>query len=873
LRIRFGNANNAERYRAELSTRKRGVGETTQSVYSDIRRLLSLAFPAQHGEMYEAIGKDYFLNALNDPALRIRVLDRQPKTLDETLAIVTQMEAYSKVTSGTLLEGTEPPEKRKVRFVSPVRENEADQRIKALEEIIEKQTQEIKKIKQQANRSSNSNAGNRGDAARRANEPYSVNEASQPRWSFSHCMSAPTGHFPGAANGNRSSQYCTPNVGQPVYDDQVYYGSQYGPPVVNNPLMTGQSQPLLADVQPSTNQPSGSGFVPRSYGQRTAQGGRNWSYRGSGRSRRPYTGGRVPYDTCSRCFGRGHWRAECPVVGYQTADQPSFGRQADQSAQPGKFGSVKLLTGSDQSETYVDVTMRGRTFAAMLDTGCGISVCPYRMCKSAKIVPVQTELFAANETPISVLGLTRVYFEIGGVSSHADMLVSDDIQEFLLGFNYLKENNCEWLFAQNRIVINGHSVPLRSRPNKGAVRRVYVKESVTIPADTAMNVPVKLPFQNMRTPKSDWLSEARQVRPGLLAARTLLPHSSKYSAVTFLNMSGKDQAVRPGLQLGEATAVSANLVRPFAVGMNGDATEFVDGQSATGDVSADTGQSVRNNPDNVSAESVVLSSGTADLSRSTASDLASSRVADADEVLNSPVDGRVVEIAAGEQIGDELHAYVDQWSAPSADTLGGLIGVRSVGPGSMQGGTSLTRQAEPHMADSDNESHGGPGCESADPIDADVTELKAHMADSDISSMNGLGSHLDSDKVEANGAYVTDSDASSANCFNNGVVVNTVSSDDVEVIKADDYAHVQPVIDRLPPVLTPEQREQAVALIKRNSDIFSTHEFDVGCTTLLTASIETGDHPPIAEPLRRHARVHLDVIDETISKMEKAGIV
>ena len=42
---------------------------------------------------------------------------------------------------------------------------------------------------------------------------------------------------------------------------------------------------------------------------------------------------------------------------------------------------------------------------------------------------------------------------------------------------------------------------------------------------------------------------------------------------------------------------------------------------------------------------------------------------------------------------------------------------------------------------------------------------------------------------------------------------------------------------------------------------------------LLTASIDTGNHPPIAESLRRHARVHLDTIDETIEKMEQAGIV
>jgi len=36
-----------------------------------------------------------FLNALNDSALRIRVLDQQPKTLDDALSIVVRMESYS----------------------------------------------------------------------------------------------------------------------------------------------------------------------------------------------------------------------------------------------------------------------------------------------------------------------------------------------------------------------------------------------------------------------------------------------------------------------------------------------------------------------------------------------------------------------------------------------------------------------------------------------------------------------------------------------------------------------------------------------------------------------------------------------------------
>ena len=221
LRIRFGNANNAERYRAELSTRKRGVGETTQSVYSDIKRLLSLAFPAQHGEMYEAIGKDYFLNAINDPALRLRVLDRQPKTLDETLAIVTQMEAYFKATFGS---GEETPEKRKVRVVSPARESEAEKRIKALAKVIERQNQKIKKIKKQTHKSNQNNVGQRGEKARRTGEFHCASGAN---YAQSPCANSRYGQG-------------MPNVGQRTYVLSEYGQSQYRPRNVGKPAETGQ---------------------------------------------------------------------------------------------------------------------------------------------------------------------------------------------------------------------------------------------------------------------------------------------------------------------------------------------------------------------------------------------------------------------------------------------------------------------------------------------------------------------------------------------------------------------------------------------------------------------------------------------------------
>ena len=224
------------------------------------------------------------------------------------------------------------------------------------------------------------------------------------------------------------------------------------------------------------------------------------------------------------------------------------------------------------------------------------------------------------------------------------------------------------------------------RVAKPSVRRVFVRETVEIPVDTAANVAVRLPYTNMHAPNADWLTESREVRPGLLAARTLLSGDDKHAAIRFINLSGVSQTVRQGLSLGVAAPCCADHteVRPL------------------------TTPPMADHP------------------------------------------------AAGESSYNDCATGRDQATArPASDT--------------------------PPRADSG---------------------------------------------------------------------VFTITASDAVDLNDDDCTHVQPVIDRLPDSLTADQRQQAIELIKRNADVFSRHEFDVGCTTVLTACINTTHDRPIAEPLR-----------------------
>ena len=96
LRNRFGTENQAERYRAELRARKRQPNESLQSLYHDIAKLMSLAYPGQTGSLSEVVARDAFLEALDDPQLRIRILERDPKTLEDALHIACRREALER---------------------------------------------------------------------------------------------------------------------------------------------------------------------------------------------------------------------------------------------------------------------------------------------------------------------------------------------------------------------------------------------------------------------------------------------------------------------------------------------------------------------------------------------------------------------------------------------------------------------------------------------------------------------------------------------------------------------------------------------------------------------------------------------------------
>ena len=148
--------------------------------------------------------------------------------------------------------------------------------------------------------------------------------------------------------------------------------------------------------------------------------------------------------------------------------------------------------------------------------------------------------------------------------------------------DYMCEHDCEWLVSKGCIIIGGQSLPLLKCPHKANERCVMVRESVIVPADYAVTVLMKKPFSHHRMPGNDWLSEAKEIQSGWLAARTLLPHRSEFAAVAILNVCGKDQRLRHNMQIGMVTACLPDSIRPLESSDMTAATNRHDGTDMTG---------------------------------------------------------------------------------------------------------------------------------------------------------------------------------------------------------------------------------------------------------------------------------------------------
>ena len=100
----------------------------------------------------------------------------------------------------------------------------------------------------------------------------------------------------------------------------------------------------------------------------------------------------------------------------------------------------------------------------MLDAGCDHSLIGSKLIPDHILTNTDIQLRAAKGTPIPIVGTTRLQFTIDNVPFSVPVAVTDKLDEFLLGMDWLAENDCRWDFGSSLVQHRSGTVRTRRRP-------------------------------------------------------------------------------------------------------------------------------------------------------------------------------------------------------------------------------------------------------------------------------------------------------------------------------------------------------------------------------------------------------------------------
>ena len=97
LKERFSPPNQMELHRAQLRERKQRATDSLPELGQSIRRLTNLAYPTAPYDVRETLSKEYFIDALIDSDIRLRIKQSRPATLNDAIRQAVELEAFVKV--------------------------------------------------------------------------------------------------------------------------------------------------------------------------------------------------------------------------------------------------------------------------------------------------------------------------------------------------------------------------------------------------------------------------------------------------------------------------------------------------------------------------------------------------------------------------------------------------------------------------------------------------------------------------------------------------------------------------------------------------------------------------------------------------------
>jgi len=126
---------------------------------------------------------------------------------------------------------------------------------------------------------------------------------------------------------------------------------------------------------------------------------------------------------CSSCHKFGHLGRDC------TRDRGSVPKGTPINSVSCPYATSPRI--------HIAALVNGKPVRCLVDSGCERTVIGRKLVPNAKLTPSRYVLTAVNKTDLPILGDTILTFEVDGHKFRANVSVSDQVDDFLLGSDFL----------------------------------------------------------------------------------------------------------------------------------------------------------------------------------------------------------------------------------------------------------------------------------------------------------------------------------------------------------------------------------------------------------------------------------------------------
>jgi len=165
------------------------------------------------------------------------------------------------------------------------------------------------------------------------------------------------------------------------------------------------------------------------------------------------------------------------------------------------------------------------------------------------IIPCTRTLTAANGTEIRISGETLLNVYIGNLMIPTPCLVSEFVDEVMLGLEWMEANNCIWNFRQQSMTIEGNIFQLFAHNPTWGIRRVVLSEPVVLKPRTQHNVKADVVFANLAPTISDWVTKISEPQKGVRVARTVVNGQANQVQLRMINTNPHEVQLLKGVPL------------------------------------------------------------------------------------------------------------------------------------------------------------------------------------------------------------------------------------------------------------------------------------------------------------------------------------